>query len=163
MVKNLNENVELLIIFYTLFIVCMVSWDHVPLRLIHVFCWFFSSINCAYYISVDFNILLDTPAGNGHKFMFLLDSCNHESVNQDTHLHGYVLTSFYSPVIRIKCGCKNCDFVCDHAVVKCCNDFPVQWAINQIKSYIRGTTDQPILPPIYFQRYLRQTCCKFCT
>ena len=59
---------------------------------------FLSSINSSYHIFGDFNIHVDVPGGDGHKFMTFLDSCDlKQFVSQPTHLHGHTLDLILSP------------------------------------------------------------------
>ena len=56
------------------------------------FVHFLSSVNSLYYICDNFNIHADVPAGDGYKFMTILDSCDlKQFVSQPTHLHGHIL------------------------------------------------------------------------
>ena len=95
------------------------------------FVGFLSSTNSLYYICGDFNIHVDVPVSDGYKFMIFLDLCDEKQlVNQPTHLHGHThSTSFYPPVNRIYIvDVKICDFISDHALVKCSITFPCQVA-----------------------------------
>ena len=57
-----------------------------------------SSINSLYYICGDFNIHVDVPVGDGHKFITFLDSCDlKQVVDKHTHLHGHILDLILSP------------------------------------------------------------------
>ena len=94
------------------------------------FVGFLSSINSSYYICGDFKSHVDVPVGDGYKFMTCLDSCDlKQLVNQRTHLHihivGLILSSSDQDTIV---DVKICDFVCDHALVKCSIVFPHQVA-----------------------------------
>ena len=97
---------------------------------IYVFVGFLSSINSSYHIFGDFNIHVDVPGGDGYKFMTFLDSCDlKQLVNQPTHLHGHTLDLILSPsnqdtIVNVKI----CDFVSDHALVKCSIVLPHQAA-----------------------------------
>ena len=91
---------------------------------------FLPPINSLYYICGDFNIHVDVPVGDGYKFMTLLDSCDlKQLVNQPTDLHGHTLDLILSPsdqdtIVDVKI----CDFISDHAFVKCSIGFPPQVA-----------------------------------
>ena len=93
-----------------------------------------SSINIG-----DFNIHVDVPGGDSHKFMTFLDSCNlKQFVNHPTHLHGHTLDLILSPsdqdtIIDVKIG----DFVSDHALVKCSIILPHQAAHTPNKVHYR--------------------------
>ena len=103
------------------------------------FVGFLSSINSSYYICGDFNIHVDVPVGDSYKFMTCLDSCDlTQLVNQPTHLHGHIFDLILSPsdqdaIVDIKI----CDFVSDHALVKCLIAFPHQVAHIQSKVQYR--------------------------
>ena len=103
------------------------------------FVGFLSSINSSYYICGDFNIHVDVPVSDGYKFMTCLDSCDlKQLVNQPTHLHGHILDLILSPsdqdtIVDVKI----CDFVSDHALVKCSIDFPHQVAHSPSKVQYR--------------------------
>ena len=94
------------------------------------FVGFLSSINSSYYICGDFHIHVDVTVGDGHKFMTFLDSCDlKQLVNQPTHLRSHILDLILSPsdqdtIVDVKI----CDFVSDHALVKCSIAFPRQVA-----------------------------------
>ena len=61
---------------------------------------YLSSINSSYYICGDFNIHVDVPVGDGHKFITSLDLCDlKQVVKKPTHLHGHIL-DLYPPVTR---------------------------------------------------------------
>ena len=98
-------------------------------RRIHVICRL-PVINSSYYICGDFNIHVDVPVGDGYKFMTFLDLCDlKQLVNQPTHLHGHMLDLILSPsdqdtIVYVKI----CNFVSDHALVKCSIAFPRQLA-----------------------------------
>ena len=85
------------------------------------FVGFLSSINSSYNIVGDFNIHVDVPGGDGYKFMTFLDSYDlKQLVNQPTHLHRHTLDLILSPsdqdtIVYVKI----CNFVSDHALVKC--------------------------------------------
>ena len=89
---------------------------------------FLSSINSSYHILGDFNIHVDVPGGDGHKFMTFLDSCDlKQLVKQPTHLHGHTLDLILSPIDQDTIvDVKICDFVSDHALVKCPIVLPYQ-------------------------------------
>ena len=98
------------------------------------FVGYLSSINSSYYICGDFNIHVDVPVCDSYKFINYFRS--HESrkvVYKPTHLHGHILDLILSPsdqntIVDVKI----CDFVSDHALVKCTIDFPCQVAHTQI-------------------------------
>ena len=87
---------------------------------------YLSSNNSSYYICGDFNIHVGVPVGDGYKFMTFLDSCDlKQLVNKPTHLHGYILDLILSPsdqdtIVDVRI----CNFVSDHALVKCTIAFP---------------------------------------
>ena len=87
---------------------------------------FLSFNNSSYYICGDFNIHVDVPVGDGHKFMIFLDSCDLKQLaNQPTHLHGHILdlilsSSDQDTIVDVKIS----DFVSDHALVKYSIAFP---------------------------------------
>ena len=84
------------------------------------------SINYSYYICGDFNIHVDVPVGDGHKFITFLDLCDlKQSINLLICMVTY-WTSFYPPVTRTLLLMSN--FVTDHALVKCTVAFPYQVA-----------------------------------
>ena len=107
------------------------------------FVGYHSSINSSYYICGDFNIHVDVPVGDGHKFITFLDSCDlKQLVDKPTHLHGHILNLILSPSNQDTItDVKNCDFVSDHALVKCSVAFPCQVAhtphIVQYRRYHR--------------------------
>ena len=92
------------------------------------FVCFLSSINSSYHIVGDFNIHVHVPGGDGYKFTTFLDSCDlKQLVNQPTHLLGHTLDLILSPsdqdtIVDVKL----CDFVSDHALVKCSIVLPHQ-------------------------------------
>ena len=94
------------------------------------FVGFLSSINSSYYICGDFNIHVDVPVCDSYKFITFLDLCDlKQLVNKPTHLHGHILDLILSPsdqdtIVDIKI----CDFVYDHALVKCTIAFLCQVA-----------------------------------
>ena len=92
------------------------------------FVGYLSSINSSYYICGDFNIHVDVPVGDGQKFTTFLDSCDlKQLVNKPTHLHGHILDLILSPCDQDTIAdVKICDFVSDHALVKCSVAFPCQ-------------------------------------
>ena len=94
------------------------------------FVGYLSSINSSYYICGDFNIHVDVPVGDGHKFTTFLDSCDlKQLVDKPTHLHGRILDLILSPIDQDTIAdVKICDFVSDHALVKCSVVFPCQVA-----------------------------------
>ena len=94
------------------------------------FVGYLSSINSSYYICGDFSIHVDIPAGDGHKFITFLDSCDlKQVVDKPTHLHGHIFDLILSPSDQDTIAdVKICDFVSDHALVKCTVAFPCQVA-----------------------------------
>ena len=80
-----------------------------------------SSINSSYYICGNFNIHVDLPVGDGYKFITFLDLCDlKQLVNKPTHLNGHILDLILSPSDQDTIAdVKICDFVSDHALVKC--------------------------------------------
>ena len=107
------------------------------------FVGYLSSINSSYYICGDFNIHVDVPVSDGHKFFTFLDSCDlKQVVDKPTHLHGHILDLILSPSDQDTIAdVKICDFVSDHALVKCTVAFPCQVAhtpnIVQYRRYHR--------------------------
>ena len=95
---------------------------------------YLSSINSSYNICGDFNIHVDVPVSNGYKFITFLDSCDlKQLVNKPTHLHGQILDLILSPSDQDTIAdVKICDFVSDHALVKCKITFPHQVAQTPI-------------------------------
>ena len=93
------------------------------------FVGFLSSINL-FYICDDFCNHVDVPIGDCHKFMTCLDSCDlKQSVIQLTPLYDHMMDIILSPsdqntIIDVKI----CDFISDHALVKCSITFPHQVA-----------------------------------
>ena len=85
------------------------------------FVGFLSSFNYSYYICNDFNIHADVPVGDGYKFMIFRDFCDlKQLVNQPTPLHGHILDLILYPSVQDTIvDVKICDFVPDHALVKC--------------------------------------------
>ena len=92
-----------------------------------------SSINSSYYICGDFNIHVDIPVGDGRKFTTFLDSCDlKQLVDKPTHLHGHILDLILSPSDQDTIAdVKICDFVSDHALVKCSVAFPLKVVYTQ--------------------------------
>ena len=94
------------------------------------FVGFLSSINSSCYTCGDFNIHVDASLGDGSKFMTFLESCDLKKLdNQPTHLHCHILDLILSPsdqdtIVDVKI----CDFVSDHALVKCSIALPHQVA-----------------------------------
>ena len=103
------------------------------------FVGFLSSISSSYHICGDFNIHADVPGGDDYKFMTFLDSCDlKQLLNQPTHLHGHTLDLILSPsdqdtIVDVKI----CDFVSDHALVKCSIVLPHQAAHIPNKAHYR--------------------------
>ena len=79
------------------------------------------------------NVHVDVPKGDGVKFLSVLDSCNlKQLVTKPTHLHGHTLDLILAPQDgSYSHDVKVCDFVSDHALVKCHIDFPLRKATNQ--------------------------------
>ena len=98
------------------------------------FVGFLSFINYSYHICCDFNIHVDVPVGDGHKFTTFLDSHDlKQLVDKPTHLHGHILDLILSPCDQDTIAdVKICDFVSDHALVKCTVAFSCQVAHTQI-------------------------------
>ena len=94
------------------------------------FVGYLSSINSSYYICGNFNIHVDVPVGDGNKLTTFLDSCDlKQLVDKPTHLHGHILDLILSPSDQDTIAdVKICDFVSDHALVKCSVTFPCQVA-----------------------------------
>ena len=90
------------------------------------FIGYLSSTDSRYYMCGDFNVHVDIPGGDGAKFTSLLDSCNlRQYVTKPTHLHGHILDLIMSPNDQDgTLDVKICDFVSDHALIKCSIDFP---------------------------------------
>ena len=65
--------------------------------------------------------------GDGDKFTSLLDSCNmSQFVHKSTHLHGHTLDLIMAPTGQSTVyNVKICDFISDHALVKCSIDLPI--------------------------------------
>ena len=80
-----------------------------------------SFIDHDYYVRGDFNIHVDIPCGDGKKFLSQFDASNlNQSVNKPTHLHGHTLDYIISPhEQQDKIDVKICEFISDHALVKC--------------------------------------------
>ena len=84
------------------------------------FVGYLSSVNSSDYICGDFNIHVDIPVGDGHKFTTFLDLCDLKQLfDKPTHLHGHIMDLILSPVTRTIADVKICDFVSDHALVNC--------------------------------------------
>ena len=79
----------------------------------------------------------------------LLESCNlTQSVNNTTHLHGHILDLILSPSDQDMCVHVDiCEFISDHAVIKCAIDFPSSHANCQTR--------------ISYRRYHRINMCNF--
>ena len=104
------------------------------------FVCFLSSVDCNYFICGDFNIHVDVPCTDSYKLESLLESCNlTQSVNNITHLHGHILDLILSPSDQDMCvHVEICEFISDHAVIKCAIDFPSSHANCQTRiSYRR--------------------------
>ena len=104
------------------------------------FVCFLSSVDWNYFICGDFNIHIDVPCTDSHKLKSLLESCNLIlSVSNTTHLHGHILDLILSPSDQDMCVHVDiCEFISDHAVIKCDIDVPSSPATCQTKlSYRR--------------------------
>ena len=90
------------------------------------FVCFLSFVDCNYVLCSDFNIHVDVPCTDSHKLESLLESCNlTQSVNNTTHLHGHILDLILSPSDQdMYVHVDICEFISDHAVIKCAIDFP---------------------------------------
>ena len=90
------------------------------------FVCFLSSVDCNYFICGDFNIHVDVPCTDSYKLESLLESCNEtQSVNNTTHLYGHILDLILSPSDQdVLVHVDICEFISDHAVIKCAIDFP---------------------------------------
>ena len=91
------------------------------------FVGYLSSINSSYYICGDFNIHVDVPVGDGHKFITFLDSCDLKQVVDNLLICILDLILSRSDQNTIA-DVKICDFVSDHALVKCTVAFLCQVA-----------------------------------
>ena len=72
--------------------------------------------------------------------VLIVTNCNQtQSVNNTTHLHGHVLDIILSPSDQDMCMHVDvCEFISDHAVIKCVIDFPSSLANCQTRiSYRR--------------------------
>ena len=101
---------------------------------------FLSSVDCNYFICGDFNIHVDVHGTDSYKLESLLESCNlTHSVKNPTHLHGHILDLILSPSDQDMCMYVDiCEFISDHAVIKCAIDFPSSLANCQTRiSYRR--------------------------
>ena len=101
---------------------------------------FQSSVDCNYFICGDFNIHIDVPCTDSHKLKALLESSNlRQSVNNTTHLQGHILDLILSSSDQDVCVHVDiCEFISDHAVIKCAIDFPSSLANCQTRiSYRR--------------------------
>ena len=98
------------------------------------FLCFLSSSDCYYFICDDFNIHADVPCTDSNKLESLLESCNlTQSVNNTTHLHSHILDLILSPSDQdVGIHANICDFISDHAVIKC--------AIDLVSSLVNGQT-----------------------
>ena len=104
------------------------------------FVCFLSSVDCNYFICIDFNIHVGVPCTDSYKLESLLESCNlTQSVNNTTHLHGHILDLILSPSDQDMCVHVDiCEFISDHTVIKCAIDFPSSLANCQTRiSYRR--------------------------
>ena len=86
---------------------------------------FLSSVDCNYFICGVFNIHVNVPCTDSYKLKSLLVSCNlTQSVNNTTHLHVHILDLILSPSDHDMCvHVDACEFISDHAVIKCAIDF----------------------------------------
>ena len=83
---------------------------------------------------------MDVPCTDSHKLKALLESCNlRQSINNTTHVHGHILDLILSPSDQDVCVHVDiCEFISDHAVIKCAIDFPSSLATCQTRiSYRR--------------------------
>ena len=89
------------------------------------FVCFLSSVDYNYFICDDFNIHVAVHCTDSHKLESLLESCNlTQSVNNTTHLHGHILDLILSPSDQdVGVHVDICEFISDHAVIKCAIDF----------------------------------------
>ena len=99
------------------------------------FVCFLSSVDCNYFICGDFNIHINVPCTDSYKLQSLLESCNlTQSVNNITRLHGHILDLILSPSDQDVCiHVDICEFISDHAVIKCAIDFPSSFAKCQTR------------------------------
>ena len=90
------------------------------------FVCFLSSVDCNYFICGDLNIHVDVSCTDSYKLESLLDSCNlTQSVNNTTHLLGHILDFILSPIDQDMCVHVDiCEFISDHAAIKCAIHFP---------------------------------------
>ena len=90
-------------------------------------------MDCNHFICGDFNIHVDILCPDSYKLESLLESCNlTQSVNNTTHLHGHILDLILSPSDQDVCVHVDiCEFIFDHAVIKCAIDFPSSLAVKQ--------------------------------
>ena len=72
-----------------------------------------------------FNIHVDIPGGDNLKFLSVLDSCNLKQLtNQLTCMVTYLITlGFFSSDQDSFVDVNICEFMSDHAVIKCTIDF----------------------------------------
>ena len=104
------------------------------------FVCFLSSVDCNYFISGDFNIHVDVPCTDSDKLESLLELYNlTQSVKNSTHLHGHILDLILSPSDQDEgMHVDICEFISDHAVIKCAIDFSSSLASCQTRiSYRR--------------------------
>ena len=103
------------------------------------FVGYLSSIKSSHYICGDLNIHVDVRDGDGYKFTTFLDSCDlKQLVSQPTHLHSHILDLIQSTSDQDTIhDVKICDFVSDHAPVKCSIALPAQMAHIPIKVQYR--------------------------
>ena len=82
-----------------------------------------TQVQC-YFICGDLNMHVDVPCTDSDKLKVLLESCNlRQSVNKTTHLHGHILDLILSPSDQDMCMHVDiCEFISDHAVIKCAID-----------------------------------------
>ena len=104
---------------------------------------FMSSINCWFTICGDFNVHVDVLKSDVVKFLSVLYPCNlKQLVTKPTYLHGHTLDLILAPQNgSYSHNLKVCDFVSDHALVKCHIDFPCVQSHQSIKLFpIAGST-----------------------
>ena len=103
------------------------------------FACFLSSVDCNYFICGDFNIHIDVPCTDSQKLKALLESCKlRQSVNNTTHLHSHILDLILSSSDQDICVHVDiCEFISDHAVIKCAIDVPSSPATCQTRISFR--------------------------
>ena len=102
------------------------------------FVCFLSFVDCNYFICGDFNMQVDVPYTNNNKLESLLESCYLTQLTC-THLHGHILDLILSSSDKdVGVHVHICEFISDHAVIKCANDFPSTLVNGQTRiSYMR--------------------------